>query len=80
MPALTKSPRIHDLRHTHTSCLIADGVNLYTVARRLGHESITTTADVYGHLMPDQQVRAAQAATRALAGHQPVSRSLWVRE
>ena len=50
---LTKSPRIHDLRHTHASWLIDAGVSLVAIQRRLGHESITTTIDRYGHLAPE---------------------------
>lgn len=50
---LTKAPRIHDLRHSHASWLIADKVSLPAIQRRLGHESITTTIDRYGHLSPD---------------------------
>jgi integrase len=46
-------PRIHDLRHTHVSWLIAQGVQLPAISRRLGHESITTTNDRYGHLLPE---------------------------
>lgn len=63
---LTKQPRIHDLRHSHGSWLVAEGVDLPTVQHRLGHESITTTINTYGHLMPDQLNRAAQAADAAL--------------
>lgn len=39
----------HSLRHTHTSLLIASGVNIPTVSRRLGHSSIATTTRVYVH-------------------------------
>jgi integrase len=67
-PRLTKSPRIHDLRHSHASWLIAQGTDLFVVQRRLGHESITTTMDRYSHLLPEQQLSAAAAAGRALAG------------
>lgn len=59
--SLDKRPRIHDLRHTHASWLIAEGVNLVAVQRRLGHESIQTTIDRYGHLTneADDQINAA---------------------
>lgn len=65
---LTSKPRIHDLRHTHASWLIAAGVDLLTVQRRLGHESITTTSDRYSHVMPAQQTAAADAIGAILAG------------
>ncbi|UGU31362.1 site-specific integrase [Mycolicibacterium smegmatis] len=47
---LTKSPRVHDLRHTCASWLIQAGRPLPAVQQHLGHESIQTTVDVYGHL------------------------------
>lgn len=47
---LTKSPRVHDLRHTCASWLIQAGRPLPSVQAHLGHESIQTTVDVYGHL------------------------------
>lgn len=59
-------PRIHDLRHTHVALLVAGGVSLPVIQARLGHEKITTTIDTYGHLLPDLQVAAADAASRAL--------------
>jgi integrase len=43
---LKKSPRIHDLRHTHASWLIQDGVPLFTISRRLGHSSTRTAEQV----------------------------------
>ena len=43
-------PRVHDLRHTHVSWAISAGIPLPVIQRQLGHESITTTVDRYGHL------------------------------
>lgn len=40
---------IHSLRHTNASLLIANGVNLTTVASRLGHSTTSTTANIYAH-------------------------------
>lgn len=65
--SLGKRPRIHDLRHSHASWLIAAGVPLPIIQRSLGHESIQTTVDVYGHLATDAHGIAAHAATAALA-------------
>lgn len=69
--ALPRRPRIHDLRHTHVSWLIAAGVPLPAIQRRLGHESITTTIDRYGHLAPELHQAAADAADRALNPAKP---------
>lgn len=58
---LTRRPTPHDLRHTHASWLIASGQPLPYIQARLGHEKITTTVDVYGHLVPDAHERMATA-------------------
>lgn len=65
--ALRGAPRIHDLRHSYASWLIAGGTDLMTVQRNLGHESIVTTTAVYGHLMQAPQKAAAEAIGRAMA-------------
>jgi integrase len=49
---LEQVPRIHDLRHTHASWLIADGAGLTAVQRRLGHQNVQTT-ERYSHLLPE---------------------------
>lgn len=59
---LDPQPRIHDLRHSHASWLIAAAVPLPVIQARLGHEKITTTIDTYGHLLPESQIAAADAA------------------
>ena len=47
--------RTHDLRHSHVSLLINAGFSALDIAERVGHESVSTTLDVYAHLFPDQQ-------------------------
>ena len=44
--------RIHDMRHTFASLLLAAGEPLHYVKDQLGHASIQTTVDVYGHIVP----------------------------
>lgn len=46
-----KRPRIHDLRHSFASWAIAAGHSLTAIQRTMGHESITTTSDTYGHIV-----------------------------
>lgn len=55
--------RIHDCRHSHAAWLLSAGVPIAVLQARLGHESITTTVDTYGHLLPETQVAAAEAAS-----------------
>lgn len=51
--------RFHDLRHTAATHMLANGIDLLTVARRLGHAKASTTLDTYGHLVPWTQEKAA---------------------
>jgi len=64
---LLKRPRVHDLRRTHAAWLIAEGRPLPSIQARLGHESISTTIDRYGHLLPDLDTGNAAAIDRAFA-------------
>lgn len=57
---LEKSPRVHDLRHTHASWLINAGTPLPVVQARLGHENISTTIQMYYHV--DQRAEQQAAA------------------
>ena len=52
--------RLHDLRHTHASLLLAAGVPVHVVSQRLGHADPHFTMRVYGHLLPHQQRDAAE--------------------
>lgn len=61
-----KRPRIHDLRHTYASWAIAAGVPITVIQRSMGHESIVTTSDTYGHLQR-ADYEALAAATSPLA-------------
>jgi integrase len=44
--------RLHDLRHTSASLGLAAGESLKEISARLGHSSITVTADIYTHVTP----------------------------
>lgn len=54
--------RFHDLRHLQASLLIAAGVPLAVVSKRLGHSSVQVTSDSYGHLLDGVGTAAATAA------------------
>jgi integrase len=69
--------RPHDLRHTHVALLIATGEDPYVISQRLGHASIRTTYDVYGHLFEGRDRQAADALQAARA--QALAKSLEAR-
>ncbi|WP_030747703.1 site-specific integrase [Streptomyces sp. NRRL F-5135] len=61
-----KHPTFHDVRHSHVAALLSDGHSLTYVQRRLGHESIKTTSDRYGHLLKGAYKAALGTIDRAL--------------
>lgn len=67
LPTVPVPPiRFHDLRPTHASLLLALGVPMTVVSDRLGHRTIPTTLDTYGHLLPGQDADAAARFERLL--------------
>ena len=63
---LHAAPRFHDLRHSHVAYLIAAGWDFYMIQLRLGHASIKTTFDTYGHLLPHGERDRLQALDERL--------------
>lgn len=63
--------RLHDLRHTHATILLQNGVPVRTVAQRLGHASATITMDVYSHVMPGDDDAAATRFASLVGGSSP---------
>jgi integrase len=51
---------LHSLRHTHASMLIAGGMDVLTISRRLGHANPSITLSVYGHLIHGTDDKAAE--------------------
>lgn len=51
--------RVHDLRHSHASLLIELGFSPILISERLGHESVTTTLEIYSHLYPKKHGEVA---------------------
>ena len=60
--------RLHDLRHTHASILLQQGVNAKVASERLGHSSVAFTMTVYQHVMPGMQAQAAATFGAAVFG------------
>ena len=59
---------IHGLRHTHASLLLFAGVSIGSVARRLGHASMTTTQKTYIHIIQEMENRDIDLVMRSMAG------------
>lgn len=60
--------RIHDLRHTAASMLLADGVPVKVVSEMLGHADVTTTLRIYAHVLEGAQEQAASFMDRLFHG------------
>ncbi len=60
--------RLHDLRHTHATLLLAAGANAKVVSERLGHSSVAFTLDTYDARDAGQQADAAAAVARLVDG------------
>jgi integrase len=66
--------RLHDLRHTHATLLIKDGIPVKVVSERLGHARASFTMDTYQSVLPGMQQEAAVAIERITRQH-PVDRA-----
>lgn len=64
LPAIT----IHGLRHTHASILLFAGVSIASVARRLGHASMTTTQKTYLHIIQELENQDIDLVMRSMSG------------
>lgn len=58
---------IHGLRHTHASLLLFAGVSIASVARRLGHASMTTTQKTYLHIIQELENQDVDLVMRSLS-------------
>jgi integrase len=68
--------RLHDVRHTHGTLLIAAGVPVKVVSERLGHSRPTFTIVTYQHVLPGMQADAARVFEKLFVrGVLPASKS-----
>jgi integrase len=65
---------LHQLRHTHVSLLLANGVDIATISKRVGHARISTTLDVYSHAIRSKDRAAADKLDELALGKQGNSR------
>ena len=60
----------HAFRHSVASVLISHGTDVVTVSKYLGHATVTTTQNIYSHLIEESQTRAAQCISDVMLGRQ----------
>ena len=58
--------RLHDLRHSYASLMLAAGVNVKVISQSMGHANIGITLDTYSHLMPSMGRAAAERFDKLL--------------
>ena len=63
-----KSIRVHDLRHSHIAFLIEKGTQPLIISKRVRHDSVMTTMNIYGHLYPDKQKQLADMLNAEATG------------
>lgn len=56
----------HSLRHTHVAYLLSEGIDIYAIAKRLGHSDITTTTRVYSYLIDEFKTRTDNLISASL--------------
>jgi integrase len=61
--------RLHDVRHSYVTALIAAGVPLKVVSQRVGHASPMVTMSIYQHVLPGDDRAAAEVGARAILGN-----------
>lgn len=64
-----KPIRVHDLRHSHIALLIEKGMQPLVIAQRVGHDSVNTTMNIYGHLYPNKQKQVADMLNAEATGN-----------
>jgi integrase len=67
MDTLGMDCTLHGLRHTHVSQLIASGLDVLTISRRIGHASPAITLSVYGHMFGNTDSKAAEVLEATFA-------------
>ena len=63
---IDKNIRWHDLRHTSATLLLENGVAMKTIQKRLGHASMSTTADIYSHVTEKMDREATNIISRTI--------------
>ena len=71
VPTLPVAMTPHWFRHTHATALLLAGTPLHVVSRRLGHRSVQTTINTYGHVTDDAELAALANWREIVQGWEP---------
>ncbi|MCQ2570555.1 MAG: site-specific integrase, partial [Limosilactobacillus sp.] len=61
-----KNFHFHSLRHSHVALLLAEGIDIYAISKRLGHSTVSTTADIYAYLIDEYKEKTDNQIIKAL--------------
>lgn len=61
-----KDIRLHDLRHTCATSMLLAGINMKVIQKRLGHSDISTTMNIYAHVLPSMNKDAGEKIDAAI--------------
>lgn len=61
----------HSCRHSHVAYLLSQGIDLYAISKRLGHNDMTITAQVYAYLIDEYKAKTDEQIIKALDGLRP---------
>ena len=61
----------HAFRHTVASVLIASGTDIVTVSKQLGHSQVSTTGDIYSHVIDESRAQAAECIADVMLRRKP---------
>ncbi len=62
-----KKIKLHNLRHTFVSIAIAQGMNIVEISRLVGHSKVSTTMDIYAHLLGKNNPEVTDAVASAIS-------------
>ncbi len=63
----------HSFRHSAVSMLIENGTDIITVSKMVGHAKVSTTTDIYSHIMQKSYEKASETLANVLIREQKVS-------
>jgi site-specific recombinase XerD len=64
----------HAFRHTQASILFFNGIDAISISKRLGHARVSTTTDIYSHIMKESEARVSECVADVIYNPKPMAR------